>query len=770
MSSWQGGVGVPHTVVDGEVKVLTGLNRLVLMQVMQDKGWTDSRFYTSDQIAQAGWVLRDASNPVSLEFLVSVDRDGVILSDPIVKRFLVFNANDIQGVGRPLISLSLALEDVTIALDSVGIDVVEDGVCTALEAWAWLLLGERGIVRSEVGKADFIRDALIVRLATSLVLSEIGLPVEMTKSDEYALPWVHQIDVDPLSFCNSVNLAQLLASDMSLGIRSVALERSTSANLVEVRTSSSFASARVKELFSDGGAVVLSVPFAQKDLAKKLGAVWYGPKSVWFVPKGVDVAAFSRWLPNSQMSLNPNATREVLLDSFRDEMLSMGLIDPGEIVDDGAWHNVGVTTKQGRNKSGSYILNLSGGHYGQPIGTIMNKHTGQSHTWTHVGASLTPEQRARSRAESLARESLVAAQALKVQDVAAQHAVEIWSAAGPADGHGYVLKKGISPEGLRQVMGSSLLAFSEFVGESGGSAIRANEKYLLVPMSDTGGRLRAVQVISDDGLVKLFMRGAQKKGLMAVLGAESFNNLLDSGLAELVAFGEGIATMASFREVSRLPVVVCFDAGNLEFVASSLIPLMPAHVAPILALDNDQFFLERALGFAIDQVGVNPVLALPGSVHQVVVDGVSAVREIELGSFVIDGQWHQASGGKFCAKCELDGVAVRSVSVDTVPSPDGRKLSAVFANRGLEAGQKILTLCANAREPHSVFLASPVFASLEGRPTDWNDLVQREGLDAARGKLSEVLRMGLLWTRMVAVGRSSVSSDIASRSGSVCSR
>jgi hypothetical protein len=69
-----------------------------------------------------------------------------------------------------------------------------------------------------------------------------------------------------------------------------------------------------------------------------------------------------------------------------------------------------------------------------------------------------------------------------------------------------------------------------------------------------------------------------------------------------------------------------------------------------------------------------------------------------------------------------------------------------------------------------VFLASPVFASLEGRPTDWNDLVQREGLDAARGKLSEVLRMGLLWTRMVAVGRSSVSSDIASRSGSVCSR
>jgi hypothetical protein len=306
------------------------------------------------------------------------------------------------------------------------------------------------------------------------------------------------------------------------------------------------------------------------------------------------------------------------------------------------------------------------------------------------------------------------------------------------------VKKGISPIGLRQIAGSVLLEFTEFVGESGGSAIRADESYLLVPMSNRSGELRALQAISANGTVKTFMRGAQKKGTMAVLGVESFDALLNGDMGAAVAFGEGVATMASFRAVSGLPVVVCFDAGNLEHVASSLIPELPAGMVPVLAVDNDQFHLERALGFVAEKVGVNPVVVLPGGVQRVVVDGVSAVREVPMGGLLVDGQWHQAPDGKFCAKCELEGDAVRSLSVEAVPSDGGRGVSASFSNRGLEAGRKVQALCADVDVARLVYLASPVFSSLEGRPTDWNDLVEREGLVASREILRTVLPVGLL--------------------------
>ena len=39
----------------------------------------------------------------------------------------------------------------------------------------------------------------------------------------------------------------------------------------------------------------LSVPFAQKDEAKALGAKWDAALKQWFVPHGLDAAPFERW-------------------------------------------------------------------------------------------------------------------------------------------------------------------------------------------------------------------------------------------------------------------------------------------------------------------------------------------------------------------------------------------------------------------------------------------------------------------------------------------
>jgi len=47
------------------------------------------------------------------------------------------------------------------------------------------------------------------------------------------------------------------------------------------------------------GRVVLAVPYAQKDEAKALGAMWDPAGRVWYVPAGKDVKPFEHWLPKN---------------------------------------------------------------------------------------------------------------------------------------------------------------------------------------------------------------------------------------------------------------------------------------------------------------------------------------------------------------------------------------------------------------------------------------------------------------------------------------
>ncbi|RZI42845.1 hypothetical protein EGT07_12765 [Herbaspirillum sp. HC18] len=43
------------------------------------------------------------------------------------------------------------------------------------------------------------------------------------------------------------------------------------------------------------GSILLAVPFAEKDAAKKLGARWNAERRSWYAPPGIDVSLFSRW-------------------------------------------------------------------------------------------------------------------------------------------------------------------------------------------------------------------------------------------------------------------------------------------------------------------------------------------------------------------------------------------------------------------------------------------------------------------------------------------
>ena len=57
----------------------------------------------------------------------------------------------------------------------------------------------------------------------------------------------------------------------------------------------------------------LSVPFAEKDEAKRLGARFDMGRRVWYVPDGVDLWHFKKWLPASEKSWM--ATHKTFADS-----------------------------------------------------------------------------------------------------------------------------------------------------------------------------------------------------------------------------------------------------------------------------------------------------------------------------------------------------------------------------------------------------------------------------------------------------------------------
>jgi len=53
--------------------------------------------------------------------------------------------------------------------------------------------------------------------------------------------------------------------------------------------------------------VFLTVPYAEKDAAKALGARWNPTRKRWYVPDGVDNAPFAKWLDGAPGADAPSA-------------------------------------------------------------------------------------------------------------------------------------------------------------------------------------------------------------------------------------------------------------------------------------------------------------------------------------------------------------------------------------------------------------------------------------------------------------------------------
>jgi Family of unknown function (DUF5906)/Toprim domain len=158
------------------------------------------------------------------------------------------------------------------------------------------------------------------------------------------------------------------------------------------------------------------------------------------------------------------------------------------------------------------------------------------------------------------------------QEEASREATLIFMATSEADdSHPYLESKGVGCYGLRLLDDGEELQQSIPTGS------------LAIPAANSEGMVTTVQFITPEG-DKLFLRGGKKKGSYFTIG--------DLDGAERIYLAEGYATAATVHEATGEPVVVAFDAGNLQPVAIGLRSILPdtdADTEIVIAADNDQW-------------------------------------------------------------------------------------------------------------------------------------------------------------------------------------
>ncbi|CAG2138425.1 hypothetical protein LMG19282_01494 [Cupriavidus campinensis] len=420
------------------------------------------------------------------------------------------------------------------------------------------------------------------------------------------------------------------------------------------------------------------VPYAEKDQASKLGAAFDWKKELWYVPHGVADAPFSRWFePPASLS-----DRD-LSDQFARACEAAGLVLDGPPVMDGSWQNTKVSTsRKATAKKGAYRAILNGK---ATNGYIVNFDTGSQEPWFPEGIVLTDADRDKQRTameqNRAQRESDTAAEQVST----AERSAKRWKSLPEArDDHPYLAKKQVSAHGLRQ-----------------------DGDRLITALRDELGRIWSLQSIDPKGS-KLYEKNGKKTGNFHVLG--------DLTQGKTVLFGEGYATCASLHEATGLPVVEVFDGGNIGPVVAKLAPMLPGRTILICG-DDDVLTPDRVLST------INKVANTDFSRPKLQLNGGIKGDEI-----CIDGTPRSLSANPRCTlrlSYERSPEGVQRIVGEFANSETGKQVAVKILNTGRE---KALAAAA----AHGALTAFPTFQSLDGSPTDFNDLHAREGIALVR--------------------------------------
>ncbi len=255
---------------------------------------------------------------------------------------------------------------------------------------------------------------------------------------------------------------------------------------------------------------------------------------------------------------------------FQNDMRQRGIEPPDVINGDGK------INRFGRKKKGWYVYHGDG----IPAGSYGDWSLGETTTWrADIGRELTAteDQAYRERVATMKRER--EAEEAKQRTEAATIATARWEAAQPADDHPYLKNKGVKSYGLR-----------------------VDNDRLIIPLRD-GEAIYSLQFISAKG-VKLFLKNGRKKGCYFTIGTTE--------AATVICIAEGYSTGATIHEATGYPVVIAFDAGNLQSLAKKIREQYPDALLIICADDDYDKEVNTGLIKATETAqAVGGLLAIP---------------------------------------------------------------------------------------------------------------------------------------------------------------
>jgi len=312
-----------------------------------------------------------------------------------------------------------------------------------------------------------------------------------------------------------------------------------------------------------------------------------------------------------------------------------------------------------------------------------NDNGAQAFEWQ--GETLSPEDVAatKARQDAIAREQENKRQ--HAAKLAANRARQQWQEASDEGLSAYLERKQITPEGVRF----------------------AADGDTLVPMFryDENFRLVGLQKITPSG-AKRFNKGMEKKGALYLLG-----ELNDDSKVVLIA--EGYATARSIRMATEgaVPVVICFDAGNM-FPGAEYLRAHYPDIHVMICADDDWAIEQRLRDHLAERFGYADAFEIGG--EPILVEAHKT--------------WYRVAG-----RWNTDGHGVQSLVLtwgnDVMP-----ERAQHFENAGLTHAFKAADRIGNAS------VVYPVFAARGTRKlTDFNDLHVDEGLHVVKAQIETAL-------------------------------
>ena len=409
------------------------------------------------------------------------------------------------------------------------------------------------------GSEGYAREELRAEIASYMLARDLGISFDPSNHAAYVDSWLAALREDKNEIFRAARDAETIKTWVMEPEKRQALEQAAQQRTAGKEQAAGREEDPAMSASAEKSRTYIAVPFAEKDEAKGLGAKWDRKAKAWYVPAGIDAAAFAKWADTA-----PDKSPEVLpVDEFADFLKTNGLVVSGSPAMDGKWHRVPVDGDRRGQLSGSYRGFLDG----RPCGQVTNFKAGvNAAKWVATGVALSDAERAKIQAEAAEVRARREAERLEAAQKAAKVAFGVWQnlpAAATPENCPYLKAKGVQGHGVK-------------VDADG---------HLVVPARDAGGRLWGVQVFREDG--KRFLKDSHKVGTMHVISSNGGGKLSDIAADnQAVVICEGYATGATIHEATGHPTVVAFDSGNLAAVAEAVRATYPQREL-LLAADND---------------------------------------------------------------------------------------------------------------------------------------------------------------------------------------